>query len=114
MMADAADEHDFLFGARREGLYFAGLSFAGKAATGLGALMAGVALDAIQFPKMAAVGEVSTLLTPTMLTHLAWSAGPTAAAVSAVATGLLYFYHIDRRRHAEIAETLRSRKRAGA
>ena len=114
MMADAADEHDFLFGARREGLYFAGLSFAGKAATGLGGLMAGVALDVIHFPKMAAVAGVSTRLTPTVLTHLVWSAGPTAAAVSAVATALLYFYHIDRRRHAEIVETLHARKRAGA
>ena len=31
MMADAADEHDFLFHKRREGLYFAGLGFAAKA-----------------------------------------------------------------------------------
>ena len=36
MMGDAADEHDFLFASRREGLYFAGLTFAAKTATGLG------------------------------------------------------------------------------
>ena len=110
MMADAADEHDFLFGTRREGLYFAGLSFAGKAATGLGGLMAGVALDVIHFPRMAAAEAVARQLTPTMLTHLVWSAGPAAAAVSLVATGVLSFYHIDRRRHGEIAETLRMRR----
>ncbi len=80
----------------------------------LNTFMAGVALDVIHFPKMASVAGVASRLTPTMLTHLVWSAGPTAAAISAVATGLLYFYHIDRRRHAEIAETLRSRRPAGA
>ena len=39
MMADAADEHEVRFGARREGLYFSGLGFASKAATGLGQLV---------------------------------------------------------------------------
>ncbi|MBV8594210.1 MAG: MFS transporter, partial [Caulobacteraceae bacterium] len=40
MMADAADEHELLFGRRREGLYFSGLGFAAKAASGLGVLLA--------------------------------------------------------------------------
>ena len=53
MMADAADEHEMLFGARREGLYFAGLGFASKAASGLGQVAAGFALDALHFPKAA-------------------------------------------------------------
>jgi GPH family glycoside/pentoside/hexuronide:cation symporter len=113
MMADAADEHDYLFGARREGLYFAGLSFAAKAAAGLGGLMAGVALDAIHFPKMAAAQGVSGQLTPSMLSHLVWSAGPAAAAVSLVATGVMLLYRIDRRRHDEITATLRARRLAG-
>jgi Na+/melibiose symporter-like transporter len=49
----------------------------------------------------------------TVLTHLVWSAGPTAATVSLVGTGVLWFYRIDRRRHAEIVEALHSRRRAG-
>ena len=114
MMADAADEHDFLFGTRREGLYFAGLGFAGKAATGLGALMAGWALDVIRFPKMAAAGGVANHLTPTALNNLVWAAGPAAAAVSVMATAVFSLYHIDRRRHAEIVEALRARKLARA
>lgn len=36
IIPDAADEHEHLFGTRREGLYFAGWSFATKAATGAG------------------------------------------------------------------------------
>ena len=39
-MADAVDEHEQLFFARREGLYFASLSFAFKAATGIGSMLA--------------------------------------------------------------------------
>ena len=38
MMADAADEHEHLFGRRREGLYFAGLGFANKAAVSVGVI----------------------------------------------------------------------------
>jgi glycoside/pentoside/hexuronide:cation symporter, GPH family len=51
MMADAADEHEFLFGSRREGLYFSGLGFAGKAAAGVGAMVGGFALDLMRFPR---------------------------------------------------------------
>ena len=50
MMADAADEHEILFGARREGLYFAGISLSAKASSGIGALIAGLVLDLIGFP----------------------------------------------------------------
>lgn len=49
MLADAADEHEFLFHERREGLFFAGLTFSAKAAIAVGSLVAGVALDAIGF-----------------------------------------------------------------
>jgi GPH family glycoside/pentoside/hexuronide:cation symporter len=114
MMADAADEHDLLFGTRREGLYFAGLSFAGKAATGLGALLAGVGLDIIRFPRMAAADSVAGHLSPTMLSNLTWASGPSAAVISAVATCMLFLYRIDRRRHAQIVEALRARKTAEA
>ena len=114
MMADATDEHDFLFGTRREGLFFAGIGFAQKAATGLGALLAGVALDIIHFPKMAAAAGVASELTPTMLNNLVWASGPAAAVVSLVATGLMFLYRIDRRRHAEIADALLARKLAAA
>ncbi len=50
MMADAVDEHEHLFGVRREGLFFSGLAFAVKAASGLGGFLAGVSLDMIGFP----------------------------------------------------------------
>jgi GPH family glycoside/pentoside/hexuronide:cation symporter len=113
MMADAADEHDFLFKARREGLYFAGLGFAGKAATGLGSLVAGIALDTIHFPRMAAAQGAAAHLSPATLSHLAVAHGPLAALVSLVATSFLFFYRIDRRRHDEITAALRARRAKG-
>src|SRR6202012_3459327 len=70
MMADAADEHEYLFGVRREGLFFAGLSFAYKAASGLGGFFAGVALDLIHFPAAARIGDNASLLSPAIETRL--------------------------------------------
>ncbi len=112
MMADAADEHDYIFGTRREGLYFSGLGFAGKAATGLGALLAGFALDLINFPKGVAAHPEAAIVTPGTLAGLALVAGPFVALVSAVATGLMLLYRIDRARHEEVMRVLHERRRA--
>lgn len=113
MMADAADEHDYLFETRREGLYFSGLGFAGKAATGLGALLAGVALDLIRFPKGVAAHPATVVITPQTLSGLALWAGPFVALVSGVATALMILYRIDRARHEEVMRVLHERRRGG-
>jgi GPH family glycoside/pentoside/hexuronide:cation symporter len=109
MMADAADEHEILFGARREGLYFAGLGFASKAATGLGQMAAGFALDALHFPKTAGAGAATVVPEHTLrLLILAW--GPFAA-LFAVGAGLaLIPYGVTRARHAVIASGLRDKR----
>ncbi len=111
MMADAADEHEYLEGSRREGLYFAGLSFAAKAAQGLGVLVAGLALDVIGFPKdvaHVAPGAMShALLSRLILTH-----GPVAAALVALSILIVWPYRIDRARQHEIAEVLATRRAA--
>jgi GPH family glycoside/pentoside/hexuronide:cation symporter len=111
MMADAADEHDFLFRTRREGLYFAGLGFAGKAATGLGALVAGVGLEAIRFPSLVGGQTAKPIGEPT-LAALVVVAGPLVAATSLAATLILLFYRIDRKRHVEVVNVLRARREA--
>ncbi|MBI5939058.1 MAG: MFS transporter [Caulobacterales bacterium] len=112
MMADAADEHEHLFGRRREGLYFSGLGFAGKAATGLGVMVAGVALDLIQFPK--GVGHtVGAVLPPDVQDRLVIIWGPVAAAISIISMIIFAAYAITRARHDEITAALRL-KAAGA
>lgn len=111
MMADASDEHEHLFGRRREGLYFAGLGFAGKAATGLGVMVAGVALDLIRFPASSGHGALAALPSE-MQSRLVWIWGPVPAVLALVSLVMLASYTISRVRHAEIAAALAA-KRAG-
>ena len=105
MMADAADEHEYLFGRRREGLYFAGLGFAGKAATGLGVMVAGVALDLIKFPSTAGHGAAESL-PAAMQSRLVMIWGPVPAVIALVSLLILASYGITRARHAQIANSL--------
>ncbi|UVO55295.1 MFS transporter [Sphingomonas sp. SUN039] len=105
MMADAADEHEYLFGRRREGLYFAGLGFAGKAATGLGVMVAGVALDMIHFPR--SMGHsVGASLPEAMQFRLVAIWGPVPAIIAIVSLVILASYGITRARHDKIAAAL--------
>ncbi len=105
MMADAADEHEYLFGRRREGLYFAGLGFANKAATGLGVMVAGVALDLIQFPSSA--GQTASMVLPDAIqSRLVMIWGPVPAVIAIISLIILASYGITRARHAQIAQAL--------
>jgi len=111
MMADAADEHEHLFGRRREGLYFAGLGFAFKAAQGIGMLLSGVALDLIHFPK--GLGkQVGVVLPDDLLAKITFAWGPGAAILAAASMVMLGAYGISRRRHAEVAAALRLQRAA--
>ena len=109
MMADAADEHEHLFGRRREGLYFAGLAFANKAATGVGVLLAGMALDLIRFPED--IGHrVGVFLPQEVQTRLVAVWGPVPAVIAVISMLIFASYSITRKRHAEIAASLRVRR----
>ncbi|HZZ34178.1 MAG TPA: MFS transporter [Caulobacteraceae bacterium] len=115
MMADAADEHEHLFGARREGLYFAGISFSAKASSGVGNLIAGLVLDLISFPhgleKPGAAHAVATIPTDT-IRDLGLLYGPGASVITAISVVTLTLYRRGRREHEEVRAALTS-KRAG-
>lgn len=105
MMADAADEHEYLYKRRREGLYFAGLGFAGKAATGLGVMVAGVALDLIHFPRM--TGHTAAEILPAaMQFRLVAIWGPVPAIIAIASLTILATYKITRARHEQIVAAL--------
>ena len=114
MMADAADEHEQLFGARREGLYFAGISFSAKASSGIGAMLAGFALDLIRFPHgvagVAGAAPVHLAIPPGTILRLGLLNGPGAAAITAVALLVLALYRRGRVEHDEVREALASRR----
>jgi len=107
MMADAADEHEHLFGRRREGIYFAGLGFANKAAAGFGVFLAGVALDLIRFPRD--IGQtVGAVLPHDVQVRLVTVWGPIPAVIAVIAMAVFASYGITRSRHAEIVAALRA------
>lgn len=57
-IADVVDEQELLTGRRQEGIFYAVRTFFAKIASGLGHLLAGIAIDVIGFPAKAVVGEV--------------------------------------------------------
>ncbi len=108
MMADAADEHELLFAARREGLYFAGITFSAKAASGLGLLIGGIALDLIGFPHGPAA--TSAAIPAATIVRLGLTYGPGAALFTAVSVAVLIGFRLTRNDHARIIADLKSRR----
>ena len=109
MMADAADEHEHTRGSRREGLFFSGLGFAGKAAGGMGLLLGGLALDMLRFPRE--VGrQVGAVVSEDVLSHLVLAWGWIPAAL--VGLGALVFapYAITRARQEVISTSLKVKR----
>jgi GPH family glycoside/pentoside/hexuronide:cation symporter len=109
MMVDATDEHDLLFGVRREGLYFAALSFSGKAALGAGSLFAGIALQyIIQFPSDLSE-HPHQLISAYSITTLGLIWGPGAAMISALSAIAMSRYRISKRELLRIQSELARR-----
>ena len=110
MMADAADEHEHMFFARREGLYFAGITTSAKASSGIGAFIAGVALDVIRFPHGAAATAANAHIPAETIRNLGLVYGPGAAFFTAVAIAVLFGYKLNKAGHAKIREELNERR----
>jgi len=104
MMADAADEHELRFHHRREGLYFSGITFAAKAASGVGVLLAGIGLDLMGMPEKA---NPALAIPPDALVRLVVVHGPLAAAISMIGVAMLWPYAISRVVHDDISLKLR-------
>jgi GPH family glycoside/pentoside/hexuronide:cation symporter len=113
MMSDAVDEHELLFGSRREGLFFAGLLFSVKAAAGLGGFFSGVALDLIGFPQDLAKSGANLALPADVVTKLGLVHGTLPAVLGAAGAIVLLGYRISRAELARIQRDLAIRQ-AGA
>lgn len=109
MIADAVDEHDLRFGVRREALYAAALMIGSKAATGLGAFVAGLGLQLVGFSAAAKAGS-TTIISGSTATGIGLLWGPGATIVVLAALPMLRRYGIDRNRHAEILAELQVRR----
>ena len=105
-LVDVADEHEFATGRRAEGVVFSIRTFAIKATSGIGGLMAGFGLEYIGFPANA----TAETLTPEVLNGLLFMTGPLYWII--VFTGMLFMgmYTLNERRHTEIMATLKIRR----
>ncbi len=101
MLGDISDEVQLDSKIGQQGLMFASSSLIGKLNTGLGILMAGIALEFISFPQ-------GTDVTPSAenIFNLAMVQGPLVAILMFIPFGIFSMYGIDRYRHQEIIAKL--------
>ncbi len=103
MLADIVEHSQMSTGRREEGLFFASRSFAQKATSGVGAFIAGMALDLIAFPRGAAPGTVD----PDTIWQLGFVYGPVLMIFYFMALAAIGFYRITRTGHDQRVSVLR-------
>ena len=109
-LVDVADVHEYQTGSRGEGVVFSVRSFAIKATSGIGGLIAGFGLDFIGFPDNAEVGK----LPADTIDGLLFMVGPLYLVLYLFAIFIMSFYKLDKKRHAEILSELEQRREAAA
>ena len=107
MLADIVDEHELHTGKRQEGIFLSALSFTGKATSGLGGLLAGVALDFISFPKGAQIGSVPA----ETIFNLGLVVGPGMMGLHLLGLFFVSRYRITREYHQQVLAQLAERTR---
>jgi Na+/melibiose symporter-like transporter len=108
MIADVVDENELRTGKRQEGMFVSAIAFSAKATSGIGGLMAGVALDLIQFPTGAAPGTIAA----DKVFKLGLAVGPGMMLLYLMTLIFLSRYHITRARHREVLAELARRARS--
>ncbi len=98
MIADVTDEHERVHGGRQEGIYYSAISFVGKATSGLGTLLAGIAIDLVGLDPNAEPATVPA----SVIDGLGIVYGPCVLAMILIPIALLWGYDIDRKRHEAI------------
>jgi GPH family glycoside/pentoside/hexuronide:cation symporter len=112
MIMDVVDESELATGLRQEGIFVSAIAFTGKAVSGFGNLLGGVALQAIGFPEgaqSAAVGAVP----PETVVRLGLAQGPGMMLLYLASLGFAARYRISRERYGEIQRALAERRRVG-
>ena len=108
MLADVADEQELVTRKRQEGVFYGGYAFVLKATSGIGAAVAGIALDLIHWPVGAHVRTAADV-PPEALFKLAMIGGPGLALGLIPALWCLNHYTLDRARHQSIVAALQRR-----
>jgi Na+/melibiose symporter-like transporter len=108
MMADAADHHEQLSGARREGLCFSGITLALMCSGSIGSMIAGFALDAVGFPHGLGKNGVALTIPAGALRDVGLIYGPGAGLLSLCALLILLRYRLGRTEYAALRDALQA------
>jgi Na+/melibiose symporter-like transporter len=101
MLGDISDEVELDSKLGQQGLMYASSSLIGKLNTGLGILVAGLALEFIGFPQGSEI-----LPNADQIFSLAMVQGPFVAILMIIPFGIFSFYSIDRQKHKKILDQL--------
>jgi Na+/melibiose symporter-like transporter len=101
MLGDISDEVELESKLGQQGLMYASSSLIGKLNTGLGILVAGLALEFIGFPQGSEI-----LPNADQIFSLAMVQGPFVAILMIIPFGIFSFYSIDRQKHKKILDQL--------
>ena len=104
MLGDISDEVELESNLGQQGLMYASSSLIGKLNTGLGILVAGLALEFIGFPQGSEVTPNAD-----QIFNLAMIQGPFVALLMIIPFGIFSFYTIDREKHQKILTKLEVR-----
>ena len=108
MIADIIDQSELKTGKRQEGMFNAAFALTSKATSGLGGLVAGIALDVVAFPTGVAPGEVDT----DTIFALGLAVGPGILLFWIIALVIVARYPLTRADHAQIIRELNERRAA--
>ncbi len=109
-IGDVVDEHQLETGRRQEGVFYAVRTFFSKVSIAFGHLLAGIAMDIIEFPSHPISGQID----PQVVFELGLFEGVLATIPAYFAIYFYSRYKIDHKRHAETREKLRARAAAKA
>jgi GPH family glycoside/pentoside/hexuronide:cation symporter len=102
IVADTLDDHELRTGLRQEAMFFAGLSFSGKAVSGLGIVLGGFIIAMIEFPT----GVLPGAIPPDKIFLLGISVGVLVPLLHLIPISLITRYKITREEHARIRTAL--------
>ena len=110
MMADVCDEHEYQTGRRQEGAFFAAVAFSAKATSGFGAVIAGWALEIIDWPTGADIRTAADVPPETLL-NMGLFYGPMIASLGFISVLFYLGYRLTPKRHAQMLVELAERRR---
>ena len=110
MMADVCDEHEYQTGRRQEGAFFAAVAFSAKATSGFGAVVAGWALEIINWPTGPEIRTAADVPPETLL-NMGLFYGPMIASLGFFSILFYMGYKLTPKRHAEMLVELTDRRK---